>query len=490
MPAGPKKGVDDSPLPFLSNAVGVERFADFCSEFLVTPKGCGAGTPFRLRDWQIQMLRPVLDPSPRPSVAGIMCPRGTGKTALMAALGLYELFLGPDGNEIPIVAVDERQAGLTLRPAIRMVELNPALASRCHVYRDSIRIPGKGSTLTALPAEAKRLEGLGTWTLALADEVGVISHETWQTLLLGLGKLPGATAIGIGTPPNSSSSVLLDLRKYAMEHSQDRSFAWVEFSADEFQHHDAGCEHCWELACPSLDDFLTRESMHALLAQTTEGNFRRSRLCQVVSENTNPFIPADVWEGLRGADSVPDGADVVIALDGSHGGRDSDATALVIGTVSPTPHFDVLAVWENVNGSPEYRIDVLAVEDAIRQARNRWNVKELVADPFRWTRSLQVLSAEGLRVTEFPWSPSRTTKATTDLHAAAMAAQFSHSGDETLTRHVMAATVIESNGGLRIGKTSRKRSAAKIDCAAALLMCHSRCQFLGTRKKKRTLSFR
>ncbi|CAM3196220.1 terminase [Mycobacterium tuberculosis variant microti OV254] len=418
-----------------------------------------------------------------------MCPRGTGKTALMAAVGLYELFIGPDGNEIPIVAVDERQAGLTLKPAIRMVELNPALSSRCHIYMDRIVIPAKGSSLTALPAEAKRLEGLGTWTLALADEVGVISPDTWQTLLLGLGKLPGATAIGIGTPPNSSTSVLLDMRAHAHEHPDDPTFAWVEFSADDFQHHPASCEHCWELACPSLDDFLTRESMHALLAQTTEGNFRRSRLCQVVSENSNPFIPADVWEGLGTGLSVPDGVDVVIALDGSHGGRDSDATALVVGTVSPKPHFDVLAVWENTDGSAGYRIDVLAVEDASRQACARWNVKEIVADPFRWTRSLQVLAAEGLRVSEFPWSPSRTTKATTALHAAAMAGQFTHSGDETLTRHVMAATVIESDGGLRIGKVSRKRNAAKIDCAAALLMCHSRCSWLGTRKKKRTVSF-
>lgn len=482
---GPKPPTDDTPLPFVSDLVGAERFAQFCREYLVTPKGHGVGEPLVLRGWQVDMLRPILDPDPRPSVAGIMCPRGVGKTSLMASLGLYELFTGPDGNEIPIVAVDERQAGLTLRPAARMVELNPALSSRCQVYRDHIVIPAKGSTLTALPAEAKRLEGLGTWTLALADEVGVISPDTWQTLLLGLGKLPGATAIGIGTPPNAPSSVLLDLRQHAQDHPDDPTFAWVEFSADEFAHsHAASCEHCWELACPSLDDFLTRDSMRALLAQTTEGNFRRARLCQVVTENTNPFIPAEVWDGLNIGEPVPDGSDVVIALDGSFGGRAADATALVIGTVSPTPHFDLLAVWEN-DGTPEYRIPVLEVEDAVRQARKRYKVKELVADPFRWQRSLQVLQAEGIKVAEFPFSTSRTTKATTELFTAATAGKFTHSGNEILTRHVMAATVCESsNGGLRIGKASRKRSAAKIDCAAALLMCHSRCAWLGTRKRR------
>lgn len=483
MPAGPKRQADTSPLPFVTDKLGAERFAQFCTEFLVVPKGKGSGGPFVLRDWQIEMLRPILDPHPRPSVAGIMCPRGTGKTALMAALGIYELFLGPDGNEIPIVAVDERQAGLTLKPAIRMVELNPALASRCQVYRDHIKIPSKGSTLTALPAEAKRLEGLGTWTLALADEVGVISPETWQTLLLGMGKQPGATAIGIGTPPNSSSSVLLDLRKHAQEHPEDRTFAWVEFSADEFQHHPASCEHCWELACPSLDDFLTRDSMRALLAQTTEGNFRRSRLCQVVSENTSPFIAPEVWEGLEDRRLIPDGAEVVIGLDGSWGGKDADATALVVGQIGETPHYDLLAIWAN-DGTPEYRIPVLDVENAVREARKRWRVKELVADPFRWGRTLQILSSEGLKVSEFPWSPSRTTKATTELFSWATAGKFTHSGDPTLTAHVLASTVIESNGGLRIGKTSRRRGASKVDAAAALLMCASRCAWLGTQKRK------
>ncbi|WP_309227892.1 MULTISPECIES: terminase [unclassified Mycolicibacterium] len=429
------------------------------------------------------MLRPFLDADPRPVVGAIMGPRGLGKTGLFAALGLYELFTGPDGNEIPIVAVDERMAGRLLKPAAQMVEMNPALASRALVYRDRIEIPGKRSTLTALPAEAKRIEGLGTWTMALADELGEIDPDTWSTLLMGAAKLQGAMALGIGTPPNRDSSVLIDIRNAAREHPDDDTMAFVEFSADGFEHHDAACVHCLELANPQLDDMLSRREATAMLRQTTEGEYRRKRLCQVVTTNENPFITEDVWDGLNTGREIPEGSDVVIALDGSFGGRDGDATALVVGTVSPTPHFDLLAVWEN-DGTPDYRIPVLEVEDTIRHACKRYRVKELVADPFRWTRTLQVLAGEGLKVSEFPWSPSRTTKATTELYTNAMAGKFTHSGNETLTAHVMAATVIENNGGLRIGKASKKRGAAKIDCAAALLMCHSRCSWLGTRKKR------
>ncbi|RUP03698.1 MAG: terminase [Mycobacterium sp.] len=482
---GPKPPPTDStPLPFDCELVGAERFAEWCARFLIVPKGKGSGDRMHIRPWQVEMLRPFLDPDPRPVVGAIMAPRGLGKTAILAALGLYELYTGPEGNEIPIVAVDERMAERLLRPAIQMVELNPELSSRALIYKDRIELPAQRSMLMALPAEAKRIEGLGTWTLALADELGEIHPDTWSTLILGAGKLDGAMALGIGTPPNRDSSVLTDLRNSVRADPSDKSVAFVEFSADGYEHHPADCVHCLELANPQLDDLLSRDRAMALLKRTTEGEYRRKRLCQVITTNEHPFLTAEVWAGLKRAEPVPDGAETVIGLDGSWGGRDSDATALVIGTVGPVPHFDLLAVWQN-DGTPEWRVPVLEVEDTIRQARTRWNIRELVADPFRWGRSLHLLAAEGLRVTEFPWSPSRTTRATTDLYSAATAGKFTHSGDETLTRHVLAATVIESNGGLRIGKTSRRRGAAKIDCAAALLMTHSRCQWLGTQKKKR-----
>ena len=490
MKAGPKKATVDTPLPFLSDLHGADRFAAFCREFRIIPKGKRAGQPLELYPWQVDMLRPFLDPVPRPAVGAIMGPRGLGKTAILSALGVYEVFTGPVGNEVPIVAVDERMATRLLTPAAQMVALNDDLACRAVVYRDRIEVPGRRSVLMALPAEAKRIEGLGTWTLALADEIGEIDSATWSTLILGAGKLDGALALGIGTPPNRDKSVLFDLRDAA--HLDPTSVAFVEFSADGFAHHPVDCVHCLELSNPQLDTLLDRDRAVAMLAHTTEGEYRRKRLCQVVRTNDHPFIPEAVWSSLSTGEGIAPGSEVVCALDGSWGGRDSDATALVIGTVGKTPHFDVLAVWEN-DGTAEFRIPVRDVESKIVEASKTYVMKELVADSFRWGRSLQVLQSDhGINVSEFPWSPSRVTRATTDLFSAATAGNFTHSGNETLTRHVMAATVIEANGGLRIAKVSRKRGASKIDCAAALLMCHSRCVWYGTRKRKsnRGLSFR
>ncbi|KAA0083686.1 terminase [Mycolicibacterium sp. P9-64] len=484
MSTGPKRRVSAEPLPFAGTGTPSERFAQWCLKYLVVSKGKGANGPVRLRDWQVALMASLMDPSPRPSIAGVMMPRGSGKTMLMACWALFELFEGPFGNQLVVVAVDERQSRLTFETAAAMVGLSEELLSRCQVFRERLEVPGKGSTFTALPAEAKRLEGLGNFSLAIADEIGVIARETWETLLLGLGKVDNATVVGIGTPSVSSDSVLLDLRAYGQDHPEDASFVWREFSADEFTAtHAVDCQHCWALACPALGDFSSEAAMRALLPpKTTEGAFRRARLCQFVSENVNPFIDEATWLSLSTGLPIPDGTDVVLALDGSFS---DDTTALLLSTVSAVPHFAPLQVWAQPSDQPDWRVPVLEVEQAIRDACKQWRVKEVVADPFRWNRTLQVLGSEGLPVVEFPHSPSRLTRATTDAYSAAVNANMTHSGDATMTNHVMAATVIESDGGLRLGKTSRKRSAQKIDLAACLVMAHSRATWLAAHPKKR-----
>ena len=48
-------------------------------------------------------------------------------------LSLYELLAGAEGAQV-VVATDERQAGLTFRIAVRMVELHPELEARVQLY--------------------------------------------------------------------------------------------------------------------------------------------------------------------------------------------------------------------------------------------------------------------------------------------------------------------------------------------------------------------
>ena len=84
-----------------------------------------------------------------------------------------------------------------------------------------------------------------------------------------------------------------------------------------------------------------------------------------MTELDGAFLPAGVWADLGTGEPVPDGADVVLAFDGSFS---DDTTALLVGTVSTVPHFDKVKVWEKPSGDDTYRVPVAEVEDEIRNA--------------------------------------------------------------------------------------------------------------------------
>lgn len=486
---GPKAQVNESRLPWRPRGTESERFSQFCKRFLTVQHGHGAGEALIIRDWQRELVASVLDADPVPRLAGWLIARGNGKTGLLAALSVFKMFTSDTGGSIVCCARTQHQAQILFSLARDYIETSPELKDRCQIGRERLYVPRNRTTFECLVSEPAALEGLNFSWCAL-DELGVTPRETVDVLMLAQGKRPESTLLAIGTPPpDGTDSVLTDWRTLARE-TGDEHLVWREFTADGFEHHALLCEHCIRLANPAYGDFLARDAFATAAKTTREPAYRRSRLCQFVSGNDDPFIDPETWASLATGEPIPDGAEVCLGVDGAFGGRDSDAAAIVIGTVSAVPHFDVLAVYENP-GDPGWRVPILQLENDIRNACKRYTVREVAMDPFRLNQTMQTLAAEGIPVTDWPWSPSRTTRATTDLFQSAMNGQISHSGHEALTRHVLAATVIERDGALRLGKSSPKRKAAKVDCAAAMLMAHSRAAYLASKptKKRRTIAF-
>jgi phage terminase large subunit-like protein len=127
-------------------------------------------------------------------------------------------------------------------------------------------------------------------------------------------------------------------------------------------------------------------------------------------------------------------------------------------------------------------IDVQEVEHTVREACRRWNVLEVTADPYRWTRTLQVLADERIPVSEFPQSPSRVTPATTALYEAVVNGQATHDGDARLARHVANAVVRAGSRGTRLVKEHRD-SRRRIDLAVAAVMAHDRARAHASRPR-------
>jgi len=177
------------------------------------------------------------------------------------------------------------------------------------------------------------------------------------------------------------------------------------------------------------------------------------------------WLSQSAWDECRVARPIPDGADVVLALDGSFSG---DCTALMAIEMGEYPHLVVAGLWES-DGSPDWRVNYGDVEEHIRALCRQWRVAEVTADPYRWARSLEVLAAEGLPVSEFPQSASRMTPATQRMSDMVNTRSLTHDGDPRLARHVSNAVLKSDSRGTRLMKET-KNSPRKIDLAVAAVM--------------------
>jgi phage terminase large subunit-like protein len=182
------------------------------------------------------------------------------------------------------------------------------------------------------------------------------------------------------------------------------------------------------------------------------------------------WLPQRAWDECFDPRPIPDGARVVLGLDGSFSG---DSTALAVVELGEFPHLSVAGLWEKPAGDSEWRAPILDVEEAIRTAFLRWHVVEVTADPHRWARSLEVLAAEGLPVTEFPQSASRMTPATQRFTDMVNQRQLTHDGNPALARHISNAVLKSDARGTRIYKETSK-SPRKIDLAVASIMALER----------------
>lgn len=202
--------------------------------------------------------------------------------------------------------------------------------------------------------------------------------------------------------------------------------------------------------------------------QTLPAEWERYWFNRPVSIQGN-WLSQVAWDECHNPRPIPDGADVVLALDGSFSG---DCTAIMAVEVGEFPHLVVGGLWES-DGTPGWRVNYGDVEEHIRALCRRWRVLEVTADPYRWARSLEVLAAEGLPVSEFPQSASRMTPATQRMSDMVNTRALTHDGDPRLARHISNAVLKQDSRGTRLQKET-KNSPRKIDLAVASVMALER----------------
>lgn len=443
-----------------------------------------SGSPLILRPWQHELLGHTFARRPdgrrRHRVALIGEPRKNGKSGLAAGIALEGLFEGA-GAEVYSCAGDKEQARIVFGDARRMVENAPDLSAACKVYRDAIEVIGTGSVYRCLSAEAFTKEGLSP-TRVLFDELHAQpTDELFNVMALAAGArvdplLIAITTAGVKSDRSGGDSVCYRLFQYGQRlvagEEADPAFFMAWWGApDHADHRDPAV---WAAANPAFGDLIDPEDFEAAVRRTPEAEFRTKRLNQWVN-TASAWLPAGAWDACAGTGGVPEGAEVCLGFDGSFNG---DSTALVVVSCpsgdDELPHVDVVEAWERPStAGNEWTVPILDVEAAIRAACRRWNVREIVCDPYRWGRTYQVLEDEGLPIVEFPQSPARMIPATTRFFEAVMNRSLTHSGDPRLARHLANCVIKTDARGSRLSKDA-KASPRKIDLAVSAVMALER----------------
>lgn len=486
MAAGPKKAITAEPLSFKGYPRDrAKRRERFIKEFLIVPKGFGAGKPVKLRDFQTEIIRGAFAPGVRTGLISI--PRGNAKTTLAAMLALAEMFVGPMSAEVLVVASDQRQANILFKIAKRMVELNPELAERVQVFSDRLYYPHNDATLTPLPAEYGALHGYDP-SLLVIDELHVVTRQVWEAATSAAGKRPESLTLAISTPGTTEDSVMWDLVKHGREGS-DAAFYFKEYAAPD------GCAtDDWaaaRIANPAMackDPFLDEDALKAVRKTLREPAYRQLRLGQW-AKGIDSWLPFGMFEELADPGRVvADKTRVVLGFDGSVSG---DSTALVACTVEPEPHLFVIGLWENP-GSPNWRVSHEEVTAHVNMAFDQFDVLEMACDPWGWRTDMEQWAKDHGEKKILEWNTAHRTRmapATDRLYQLISTGAITHDGDSRLMTHFSNAVAVQSSLGAVVSK-DKKNSPRKIDGAVASIAAVDRAVWHSTNtKKRRVLAF-
>lgn len=488
-----------------SGASRFERVARFIETLPIT-SGLLAGTRFKLRPWQREILRGIYrtDQHGRRVVrqALISTPRKNGKTGLTAALALAHL-CGPEAEargQVYSAAADRAQAALIFNEMKAIIERMPALEKRIIVrdFNKHLEDTETGSIFQALSADARTKHGFSASCWIYDELAQAPDRKLYDVLATSTSARREPLGVVISTQSSDPHSIMAELVDYGVQVRDsvlaDPSFLPIIYTAP--QDADPWDEATWRACNPALDGgFKSIEQMRgeALQAQrmpAREPAFRLLHLNQRVSGESR-FIPPVEWEACAGAIDVE-------ALRGRPcwGGLDlgstTDLTSLVLyfpedgGAVLPffwvpadrlkeREHTDRVPypLWRRQGHieAPEGRaINRMAIIRRLAEIASTFDVQGIAYDRWRLEDLNKLLSDEGIELPITGWGQGfRDMGPAVDaLEAAILNRELRHARHPVLTWNAANAAVEIDPAGAR--KITKAKSTERVDGMVALAM--------------------
>ena len=389
---------------------------------LICSQGQGAGEPLRILPWQRRYLRNTF--SPNVAISALSVGRGAGKSTLVGAIAAAAVAgpLSQRRGDTVIAAPSYSQSRIPfeacrefLRP---LIEADPSkwqvADSRNHA---SIEFKPLGSRVRCLGHKSASMHGSQS-VLTILDEPAMYGEHEGRRLYAasrtGLGKLPGARLLVIGTQSEDADhffSSLLDRRRGMSDYSQLHA---ADKSADPYKRPQ------WHAANPSLKYFpslLAEYVRDAKAAQNDDGE-RAAFLSLRLNLGTSTvarreLVSVDDWSNIEG-DAPADGPYILAADCGDVGALTAFAgfwpatgRLEVLGCFPAVP--DLLArgkrdhvgtLYERCSAAGDIVVNgnrVVSLEATLGEVIDRWGMPDAcTADSFHADRLQDALENVGI----------------------------------------------------------------------------------------------
>jgi len=381
----------------------------------------------------------------------VLLPRGQGKTTLLAALAVHHL-LTVDDAAVYVAAASRDQARILFEQAAKFVLRldDPRLVIR-HLELRWCQDPDSPKRfsrhLRVLAADALKLHGL-TPSLAIIDELHAhFDDSVYLAMRTAAMKRPGSRLVVISTAGQGADSPLGRLRTRALGLPQvERHGGFTDAHGPNLRLLEWSLPDDVDLADMKAvkqvnpASWITLEALQEQRDAVPEMAFRRFHANQWTEREAH-WLPPGAWQQCVGQPSFHNGEPIWVGVDV---GGDKSASAVV---------------WINQAhqvGVEIYHGDagVLDCIDLIRELAERYNLREVMYDPWRFGQAAQELERERITVTGFPQNDTRMVPASLRLYEAVVQQRLTLPDNQELRQH-MANTIARHNRrGWRLDKPS------------------------------------
>ena len=459
----------DFPYRFDPDPAGrICRFA----EHLPIWEGPRSGETLKLQPWQQFLLCNLFgwlvvggkrDGKRRFRRCYIEVPRGNGKSALMAVVGLYMLAAdGEGGAQVVAAAASAKQAHFVFKPAREQALRATDLMSRMGVavYAHSIVHPRTASTFKVTSADRKANNG-DNLHCAIVDELHLHRDRVvYDAVETGMAKRDNSMMLVITTAGTDTSGICYEFRSYvtsvlAKVRTDESVFGIVYTLPEGMDWRDSAGLHAanpgWEVTIDH--DFVEGNFRKAKSNPASENNFRTKHLCEWTAAGTGLF---DMGKYNACADPDLD-LDKMPSDRPCHIGCDlankSDLASVSIvfprTDVAGKTHYDVFvksflnehAVQDDRNPSyPQWEkgghievtegneTDYQVIADHIVDLCDRFDVRSVGFDPYNAAKFAQDLAKLGVPMVEVAQTVRVMSEPTKEVVAAVESGRYHHDG--------------------------------------------------------------